>query len=470
MGFSKKTTLALAISSFALTGCFSSSSSTSPTSEVRVFHAASDAPQVNITANGNTVVEGADYLDAAVLEPNVGTTSFGVDALLPGGETATVIGPADITLGSRTRYDVVAIGSAADETLDVAVFEEPNRDFSSSSNVRLRVAHLADFADETEVDVYLSDEEEYFDDDDNVVPIEDLEPALTFEFGDRSDALEVPAGTYWVRVAPAGSDDEVYNSGGAPLPAGADLMVAAVINTGANQNASPISLSVLNDDDVDTIFDVEQQAGARVVHASGNAPEVDVFLNDEEVIDNLAFPETDPPQSGVDSYLEVEPGTQNIKVAASGDEPEDAVIEADLEFNAGEGQTILAVNVLEEIEPLVLQDSVRSIATQASLRVVHGASQAPDVNVFLLPEDQDEIGNADPVLEGVPFKEFSDYLPVAAGIYNVRVTDTDGNVAIEADDVEISAGGVYTIVARDGDESDEELTDFGFILLDDFTL
>jgi hypothetical protein len=57
-----------------------------------VLHGVSDAPLVNIGINGDNAIEGADYKDAGVLNPEVGTYEVTVNGILPGGATATVIG------------------------------------------------------------------------------------------------------------------------------------------------------------------------------------------------------------------------------------------------------------------------------------------------------------------------------------------------------------------------------------------
>ena len=141
-------------------------------------------------------------------------------------------------------------------------------------------------------------------------------------------------------------------------------------------------------------------------------------------------------------------------------------IEADLDFSAGVGYTVIANGLFADIEALVLTDTVRDIATQASVRVVHGSTLAGPVNVYLLPEGQTEVGNASPALSGVEFGQESGYLAVTPGAYNLVVTDPDGNVAIGPAEVNLEASGIYTAIARDNDAFDGA----DLILLDDFVM
>jgi hypothetical protein len=447
-----------------LAGCNDSSSSSDDEirSEVRIIHASPDAPPVNILVDGDAAVEGADYKQAAVLTPEVGTYEIAVEGIIPGGN-ATVIGPADFTFEENVRYNVVAVGNLAN--IDAVVFQdEPG--FSSSNEVRVRIGHLA--PDAPDVDVYVTAAGEGDD-------LSAIDPLLsTVAFRDVADAVDVPAGDYRIQITAAGGDTAVFDSGSVPLPAGADLFVGAVGNTGANASvagASPVSLMVVNGADVSEIFDAEQGAGVRAVHNAANAPEVDVLVDDVPTLTGIAFGETSP-SAGLDGYAALAAGDYNVKVTPTG-ATTPVVIDEDLTLSNGQGYSVLALGLIDDadtpVEALVLEDSVRSIVTQASLRVVHGSTQAGNVNIYLLPEGQDEIGNAEPALADVPYKAVTDYLAIPEGTYNLRVTDLDGNVAISADNIGLDNGGVYTVIARDGEDGNGSvLTDFGLILLDDF--
>ncbi|SFR67332.1 protein of unknown function [Marinobacter daqiaonensis] len=446
-----------------LAGCDDDSDSALGTvteAEVRIIHASPDAPPVNILVDGEAAVEGADYKEVALLTPPVGDYDLAVQGIIPGvtGDAAIVIGPANFTFEDGIRYNVVAVDTVAG--IRPLTFNDTDPDFSSTTDVRVRIGHLAPNA--PAVDVYVT----AAGDGDDLSMTDPLLANVSFE--DVADAVEVPAGDYRVQITANGATQAVFDSGSVSLPAGADLFIGAVQNTGANASAtgaSPVSLIVVNGADVSEIYDADQNAGVRVVHNSADAPEVDVLVDDTEALANIAFTEA-APSAALDEYASLPADTYNIKVAASADNSI-VPIEADLTLANGQGYTVAAVGLLGDntIEALVLEDSVRSIGTQASLRVVHGATAAGNVDVYLLPGDQTAIGNASPTLEDVPFKAVTGYLPVPQGTYNLRITDTDGNIAISADGVALDNGGVYTVIARDGQPT---LTDFGLILLDDF--
>ncbi|MFL1404926.1 DUF4397 domain-containing protein [Marinobacter sp. M1N3S26] len=459
----------VATGALVLAGCSNSDSSSDddpgPVSEVRIIHASPDAPPVNILVDGSAAVEAADYKDAALLSPAPGDYDIAVQGILPDG-TTDVIGPAPFSFEENVRYNVVAVNNLA--SIEPLVFTDDDPDFSSSDQVRVRIGHLAPNA--PSVDVYVTAAGEGND-------LSTTDPLLSdVAFKDVADAVEVPAGNYRIQVAAAGGTTAVFDSGDVSLPAGADLFVGAVTNTGANSSlagASPVSLIVVNGEDVAQIYDADQDAGVRVVHGSADAPAVDVLVDDMATpLSNLEFGDVAPFDT-LDGYAELPAGMTNLKVAASADNSVVA-IEADVNLVNGQGYSVLAVGLLNDanfpVEGLVLEDSVRSIATQASLRIVHAATAAGNVDIYLLPGSQTSIGNSDPTLADVPFKAVTDYLPVPDGTYNVRITPAGtGTVAIQADGVALDAGGVYTVIARDAKPgAPAPLDSLGLILLDDF--
>ena len=176
------------------------------------------------------------------------------------------------------------------------------------------------------------------------------------------------------------------------------------------------------------------QSGARVrvVHASPDAPAVDVWVND-----NVAF--SNAPFKGITAYAPLDSGTYNVKVVPTG-ATEPVVIEADLTLEAKD-YTVVAVGTLENIEPLVLVDNnAAPAAGKAHVRFVHASPDAPAVDVAV---------KGGPILfSNVAFKEVGDYLPVDAGTYDleVRVAGTD-TVALEVPGLALQARTVYTVFA-----------------------
>lgn len=180
------------------------------------------------------------------------------------------------------------------------------------------------------------------------------------------------------------------------------------------------------------VYAQADQARVRVVHASPDAPAVDVWVNDGEAFTNAPF-------KGITDYASLDVGTYNVKVVPAG-ATEPVVIEADLTLEAKD-YTVVAVGNLADIEPLVLVDNnAAPAAGKAHVRFVHASPDAPAVDVAV---------TGGPVLfSNVAFKGTGDYLPVDAGTYDleVRLAGTE-TVALAVPGVALSDGTVYTVFA-----------------------
>jgi hypothetical protein len=182
-----------------------------------------------------------------------------------------------------------------------------------------------------------------------------------------------------------------------------------------------------------TVIADGHMARVRAVHASPDAPAVDIWVND-----NAAF--TNAPFKGITQYANLEAGTYNIKVVPTG-ATEPVVIEADLALEGGKDYTVVALGTLENIEPLVLMDNNSTPAEgKAHVRFVHASPDAPAVDIAV---------KGGPVLfSNIAFKAVGDYLPVDAGTYDleVRLAGTE-TVALEVPGVALQNGVVYTVFA-----------------------
>ena len=178
----------------------------------------------------------------------------------------------------------------------------------------------------------------------------------------------------------------------------------------------------------------QSQARVRVVHASPDAPAVDVLVDGSAAFENAAF-------KGITDYAALDAGSYNVKVVPSG-VTEPVVIDADLDLMAGKDYTVVAVGELADITPLVLMDNNASPAAgKAHVRFVHASPDAPAVDIA--------VADGGPVLfSNVAFKGTGDYTPVDAGTYDleVRLAGTD-TVALAVPGVKLDEGTVYTVFA-----------------------
>jgi len=326
-------------------------------------------------------------------------------------------------------------GSDATTTVDDTTTEptettDPTETPSGSGNVR--VAHLSPNA--PNVDVYV----------DGSAVLEDV------PFGAVSDYLEVPAGDREVEITAAGDPDTSVFSGTLTIAADTDYTVAAVgeIGDGADQAFEPL---VLQDDTSDPGGDT---ARVRLVHASPDAPAVDVTLasSGDALFDGVAFGET--------GTVEVPAGDYTLQVRGDTDGNDgDVVAEFDVSLAGGQAYTAFAAGYLSpDDEPadtpfdlVVAQDTDGGMTSdeRASVQVAHMSPNAPNVAVSI---------DGSTVLDDVPFGATSSALPLAAGAHTVAITPAgDPETTVFEGEVTVEAGAEYTIVAigEIGDDADQ---------------
>src|SRR5215211_4016522 len=90
-------------------------------------------------------------------------------------------------------------------------------------------------------------------------------------------------------------------------------------------------------------------ARVKVVHMSPDGPAVDVLVDGQKAISNLAF------KSATD-YAAIPGGQRNVKVTPAG-QNQTAVIDANLPLQAGQDLTVVAVGPVAQIAALPLQDN-----------------------------------------------------------------------------------------------------------------
>lgn len=448
MNFAKA--LLLTCGALVLAACDSDNDNSNQDPDVfalQVLHGSPDAPPVNVFVDGSEVLSDVDYKDGSAaleLDARDETYEISVEGIVPGGNV-TVIGPADISFDADTIYTVAAVNDVAN--IEPVIISQPATPVAAG-NARLFVLHGAQPA--PTVDVYVTS------------PGADLAasaPVGTFSFRETIGPAEVAAGDYQIRVTPAGDPGTVvYDSGTIPLADGDDLTIAALPNT--NGGPAPITLVALTGAESLEIADVETPAALQVVHASPDAPAVDVLVDGNVLVPGLEFPDATP-------FVEVPGGTYEVAVTVADNPGAIAIGPVDLTLEAGVRYSVLAVNTLASIEPLILTDDPRRVFTEAKVRIVHASPTAQDVDIYVTAVGAD-INNETPTLSAVPFKENTGYLSLPAGDYDVTVVPAGTKTpAIGPLTISVEAGGVYTAIARDPIPGE---TDLGVIVTDDFVV
>jgi len=180
-------------------------------------------------------------------------------------------------------------------------------------------------------------------------------------------------------------------------------------------------------------FAAEGQARVRVIHASPDAPAVDVWVNGAPAFKNAPF-------KGITPYTELAGGNYDVQVVPAG-ATTPVVIKGTLGFGAGKDYSVIALGKLANIAPLVLEDNnVIPEMGKAHVRFIHASPDAPAVDIA--------VKNGPVLFKNVAFKGVGEYLPVGAGTYDLEVRLAGTNaVALSVPGVKLDNQAVYTIFA-----------------------
>lgn len=171
----------------------------------------------------------------------------------------------------------------------------------------------------------------------------------------------------------------------------------------------------------------------RVLHASPNAPPVDIYVNNNPVIKDLRFKE-------FSDYISLMGGIYNIKVFPTGDKTK-PVLNKNITVPPKSIITVAAAGKLENLELLPFIEHKMSIApNKAMIRFAHLSPDAPALDITL-PDGKI-------LFKNISFKNVSDYIPVDPKNYTLqaRIANTD-KVILTVPNVVLRPNKFYTSYA-----------------------
>ena len=423
------------------------SSSSSPAAvmntQLRVIHASSDAPNVDVLVNGAKAASNVPYETASdFLTIPAGPATIQIN---PTGSATSVIN-VNPTLVESQQYTAIAVGYAAPSApaaqAITSVLVDDSGNTPAAGNVKLRVVHGAPAA--PAVDVYVTAPGE-------ALPASPTISALSYKnYAPAAGvkALEVAGGNYEIRVTVAGTSTLVFDSGSVSLPANADLLVIAVPASGA----SPISLLVAPSGSAAFVIP-STLAAVRVAHFSPNVPAVNIFLTSpgqangsaNQVESNFSFP-------SASAYLAVAPATYDASVALyPGTTGVLSLNNASLAANTS--TSVFAIGLLggtgtQQLQLAAFSDDRTPVQGKAKVRVIHLAPDAPPVDVVAL--NAGSIAATLVTNLSYPNATAAD-LQVAPGTYTLAVVPAGASSPIlptsSGVTVNLTAGQVVTVAA-----------------------
>jgi hypothetical protein len=333
---------------------------------LRVVHASPDAPAVDVYAEGvssplisNLAYGGASaYLDLEAGDYNIQLRRAGAPATsTPAFETG------ELTIPDGAKITAVAAGllgsSGAEDKFRVLTYAENFSD-PGTGNAAVRIIHASADAPTVALDVG----------DDATADIENFERFAETGVG----GVALPAGTA-LQVAVWVGSTRVTAFTTPALPEGAELFVIATgLLSELPRDLKGFSLLAIGPEG--PIGFIKQNPVVFALHASPDAPAVDIYAGAAKLVSNLAF-------GGLSGAVQVPPASYELDFKAAGSSATAATLSTPA-LAAGERYLAVASGFLSD-EPsfrlLPFGESFAEPGAGARVRVVHASPDAPAVDV-----------------------------------------------------------------------------------------
>lgn len=188
-------------------------------------------------------------------------------------------------------------------------------------------------------------------------------------------------------------------------------------------------------------------AQVRFVHASSDAPNVDVAVDGKTVVTDLAFGSFSP-GSG---YLTVTAGNRRVEVRTTGTTTD--LINSTVSFGSQKSYTVIATGFANppqsDIAAVVLTDDNSAPPSgNVKLRVVHAAPDGPaGLDVYIVPPGTDITGMS-PTIASLAYQQASSYQTVAPTSNEVIITAAGDQTRLIDQTYTLTAGQIRTLVTR----------------------
>ncbi len=350
-----------------------------PTTSVllRAVHASPGAPDVDIYANDGTepLVEDVAYGDVtAYLDIPEGTYNIQIRAAGADPSEAPVYETGDLSLSDGDIITAVATGfltstDEADSFRILPLFE----DFEAAADgtARVRIVHASPDAPTVGIDV----------NDDGSAEVAALE-----RFADTGVAgVELPSGTA-LQIGILVDDARLTAFTTPELPDGGELFVIAIGSVSdLPREETGFALLAAEANPGGAIGIIPQNPTVYALHAGSDAPAVDIFVGETEIVSNISFSELSDP-------VQVPPGvyTLDFFVAADGSDRPDGDPAASFDtpsLAGGERYLGVATGFLasegEDAFTLVAfaDDLATGDSENATITAIHASPDAPPVDI-----------------------------------------------------------------------------------------
>lgn len=261
-------------------------------------------------------------------------------------------------------------------------------------------------------------------------------------YGEFTPYFPVPPANYTLQVKAAGTNTVVATFQ-APLTTLGGKAFRVFASGFLDKSPSFGLFAVLEDGSIIALPRVAgPAANVQIIHNSAS-PTVDIYANGVLLLNDFKYRTATPfvpVPSGVDIKIDIAP--ENSSSAA------DAIASFTTVFAEAGTYVVAAQGIVNDANTpftLVINKTARQTAsngTKVDVAVLHGSTNAPAVDV-------DAVFVADNVIENLAYGEFTDYLSLDPGVYDLalRLTGTPDIAASYRADLSTLAGGAATVFA-----------------------
>jgi len=424
------------------------------TARLQIIHNAADpaAASVDVYVNGALLLNNFNFRTATpFIDVNSGQTlNIGIAPSTSTSVNDTLVN-IPVILNDGGTYVAVANGVLSPSSFAVnpegistgfqlLLFDGMQEASINGSSVDLAVLHGA--TDAPAVDVYAR----------NVAQLID-----SITYTSLQGYLSVPANDYLLDITASNSSSIIatYFAPLSGLSGGAAVVFASgFLTPAANQNGEAFGLFAALPDG--TVLQLNDTSNSRlqVIHNSADpaAASVDVYVNGGLLLDNFAFRTATP-------FIDVPSGvTLNIGIAPGNSTSiNDTLVNIPVVLANGDSYVAIASGVLSpssfDVNPdgrptgfqLLLQNEMRESSlsgTDVDFRVVHGATDAPTVDVVAV--------GAGVIVDNAAYTDITAYISVPSALYTLQVTPGNNNSVIVAEyvaDLSTLGGGSAVVFA-----------------------
>ncbi len=379
--------------------------SATPSAHVRVVHAVSDAPSVDIRVDGATVpaLAGIAFKDVSEYTP-VAAGTFTVTLIVPSISLHPLL-TTTLTLAEGDDATVIALGTVAQgDDYPLSLLTAPdNNEIPPLGMARARFFHLVPGA--PAVDIAIQGGQVLF---------------RGVSYGQATPYVEIAAVTYELELRLAGTSFVL-----AQIPG---------ITAAPNTIYSFFAVGTITAPDIVQSVD-QQYVRLRTFHGVSDGPPVDIWLDDSRAFATVAYKE-------LTDYVAVMSGTYTLGLTLPNlSQPilaETLVLTGGMDFTVAAAGTLTVTDAHPVTLIAYLDDNRPPTDGETHLRFIHLVPDAPPLNVSVT-------GVVTPLFSGVSYRQATGYAALNAGAYDLEAYEVGGTAPIASSGEQILEDGlIYT--------------------------